>query len=1170
MSDLENVKKNLRSVLLSSKQGIVAKHLQREYRELNGEFIPHQKLSFCSLEEFIRSLSDVCRVGYNNQNELTYFALTDGSTQHIKKMVANQRPGKKKSKPSSFKRNQFAQRPKSQYHHGSGWFNAPPRFRKHNTIKTTFKQHTVHVSPNTMTINVKNPQYTSNKVAPATPAVVKSNLANLLKSNPAGIHSCHLARLYKETFKQELPDKFVQDILDGKLPEYARVDKISIGNETKAILLSVNKVQTKRNMQQATNLQIMEEFVIKEHFVLEIEKNYKVSIQHVESCDQVFVQIFEDANSIKQMQTLIKSLHPSLKTCQSSLKPGSYVTTDCFLRAKAIQVTGDEVEIYNIDVGTTYFVSLGSLRYMNSSIASYPVFGIRCSLSRLNKGGSWSEDATKFCLKLISVGMSMIMKVVQIPTTILADQEYSVILYSEKPSRNLNARVLDDELSLMVARTVKFSNPFRFQPKSCAKFPNDEYLHLFILSVLCTTEVEVCIVGEQYSYKLCQLESAMLAFYNKPENRGVLALPQPPPLNCVYAVLQEETCVRGKLISINGNEAEVYLVDNAAFETVAISCLHPLKYAYSQFPTQVVTVSLAGLEQPTLANHSTILQYLSENIDNKPCVAKIVGRFGEEQDQIVVELLDTSGSVDVHVNKVCRSLVYSPKHYPSPDTTVPVIVRHIDQDAGLIFLNISGENLTALHRGMNEIQSMISPRRSQISKLATDLYIGKECLACISGSYYRVVIEEFTNQKPRDVKVFLIDVGRMEYISQGALLKMASESLLSIPPQAECCKISSPQETKEMLAAAGDFLHMNLTTAIDQLTTSESVIARFDKIESSDGGPHCISLWIDSPMGMKTRIISDDEEGPRVDEVRDRSRSFSSTSSSLLNSPLSTNSSTPALHDSFSSMNLVGAPKIETPDSAAKHQVYKTKDINHNTEIILSSISPNTLALAPRVNKHESPPKPLRREDVVLPSNSLIPVRVENVISPIHFNLILLDDLQKRDHLRKTMTAFYRKRPSQSKVALNQINCGSVYAAAYEDDAGVGWHRVKVQSSINGQVCVYFLDYGMCDVISDTASFYRLEKGFEILPPLSLVGRLAGIQPLDDAADWDDETCDRFTNLVINRDFYAQFFRMKLDLDDRMPDCRVFNISLCDTKTGVDVWINDVLVDIWNCAEYVA
>uniref|UniRef100_H2XW13 Tudor domain-containing protein n=1 Tax=Ciona intestinalis TaxID=7719 RepID=H2XW13_CIOIN len=153
-------------------------------------------------------------------------------------------------------------------------------------------------------------------------------------------------------------------------------------------------------MQQATNLQIMEEFVIKEHFVLEIEKNYKVSIQHVESCDQVFVQIFEDANSIKQMQTLIKSLHPSLKTCQSSLKPGSYVTTDCFLRAKAIQVTGDEVEIYNIDVGTTYFVSLGSL-------------------SRLNKGGSWSEDATKFCLKLISVGMSMIMKVVQIPTTIL-------------------------------------------------------------------------------------------------------------------------------------------------------------------------------------------------------------------------------------------------------------------------------------------------------------------------------------------------------------------------------------------------------------------------------------------------------------------------------------------------------------------------------------------------------------------------------------------------------------------------------------------------------------------------------------------------------------------------------------------------------------------------------
>ncbi|CAL8351241.1 unnamed protein product [Boreogadus saida] len=62
MMDGESIKKMLRSVLLSSKEGVSIGRLQTEYRSLCGELIPHSKLGHHSLEDFLRSIPSVVRL----------------------------------------------------------------------------------------------------------------------------------------------------------------------------------------------------------------------------------------------------------------------------------------------------------------------------------------------------------------------------------------------------------------------------------------------------------------------------------------------------------------------------------------------------------------------------------------------------------------------------------------------------------------------------------------------------------------------------------------------------------------------------------------------------------------------------------------------------------------------------------------------------------------------------------------------------------------------------------------------------------------------------------------------------------------------------------------------------------------------------------------------------
>uniref|UniRef100_A0A3B3ZE17 Tudor domain containing 7 n=1 Tax=Periophthalmus magnuspinnatus TaxID=409849 RepID=A0A3B3ZE17_9GOBI len=94
MADSESIKKMLRSVLQSSKNGVNISSLQADYKSLCGEAIPLKRLGFSNLEDYLRSIPSVVRLE-SRQGFLVCFATVCKETAHIAELVARQKNSKK-------------------------------------------------------------------------------------------------------------------------------------------------------------------------------------------------------------------------------------------------------------------------------------------------------------------------------------------------------------------------------------------------------------------------------------------------------------------------------------------------------------------------------------------------------------------------------------------------------------------------------------------------------------------------------------------------------------------------------------------------------------------------------------------------------------------------------------------------------------------------------------------------------------------------------------------------------------------------------------------------------------------------------------------------------------------------------------------------------------------
>jgi len=127
---LEEVKINLRSVLMSSTVGVSLRNLKRDYEELCGETLDNRAFGFQHVADFLRSkCSDVCRIDVDKDNPGWFraFVIADEDTKHIEELQKRTRkPAKKKSTPT---RRTYPFSSSSGYMSGGGYNNLIPNYQ---------------------------------------------------------------------------------------------------------------------------------------------------------------------------------------------------------------------------------------------------------------------------------------------------------------------------------------------------------------------------------------------------------------------------------------------------------------------------------------------------------------------------------------------------------------------------------------------------------------------------------------------------------------------------------------------------------------------------------------------------------------------------------------------------------------------------------------------------------------------------------------------------------------------------------------------------------------------------------------------------------------------------------------------------------------------------------
>uniref|UniRef100_A0A8C4ZVW4 Uncharacterized protein n=1 Tax=Gadus morhua TaxID=8049 RepID=A0A8C4ZVW4_GADMO len=725
--DGESIKKMLRSVLLSSKEGVSIGRLQTEYRSLCGELIPHSKLGHHSLEDFLRSIPSVVRLEHR-MGEMRCFAAICKETRHIAEMVARQKSSKKpgrsqlvnctmRFKPSNpymlnVKPRSILRQPS--LGGSSGWLAARPRpYSGSGRLSASgdYRYHSNSSSP--CPVSEAPPQQASLRTYGSSvnwcnnltnislspwlqpevynPELVQSRLSDLLSKHCSGLWLSKLPGVYLEMFAQAIPPQALQ-----QLDTWSHICMVRPSSPVKdpASTASASLWSPSRSPGFAPNM-------------------------------------------------------PTAVSNAAGSPPNS----------SAVSPLSPELQDRLLELLSKYSNGLWTHALPQLFLDTYKMAFPEAVLGQL----SLLEDICS----------------VDYP---LSHDRSKAILYER---REAESQRTEPCCSTAPASGVPVLG---VQALPSLTLPTEQYPSVLVTEARGSDRVTVRYVGKGYSKAQESMENAMLAFYTQSPTPDTLPSPAIGQLAAVTGEAGDELARVQVIEDMTSEKVKVYYVDYGFSMEVSSSSLLVLPQDFLTLPFQATTVQLAGLE--AWSSKPVVVSALERLAVGRILLMETVEVCPGEKLPLVV-LYDTSQDDDLNINAACRKALQdhaAQDHAPLIVSSryQDVWVTNVSSD-GFLSCQLPCRGRSSLSGLLAKIEAFFS---NQVTSecLVSQPFSGKLCLARHRGKWSRAEIYNLHGGRVMDV-VF-IDLGVSSSIEVTELREVPPPFLTDLtvlPAQAVRC-----------------------------------------------------------------------------------------------------------------------------------------------------------------------------------------------------------------------------------------------------------------------------------------------------------------------------------------------------------------------------------------------
>uniref|UniRef100_A0A8C2IVN3 Tudor domain-containing protein 7B n=1 Tax=Cyprinus carpio TaxID=7962 RepID=A0A8C2IVN3_CYPCA len=230
MADEELVKKMVRAVLLSSRSGVSLSNLQVEYKDLTGELIPYKQLGYATLDALLHSMPSVVKLDKGQSGEVVCHATSGNEVTRITKLAARQHTAKRTGRPQVVNC-QMRVKPAAPFVLNESYAKIPPypcfimlrHFAKMSAFVLTITivifalypssfMLLIFLAPSNLNENTTPAKPKLPHSAPYSPKLVQSRIKEVLNKHSNGLWVSKLPPLYREHYKQDLPNEALKDL----------------------------------------------------------------------------------------------------------------------------------------------------------------------------------------------------------------------------------------------------------------------------------------------------------------------------------------------------------------------------------------------------------------------------------------------------------------------------------------------------------------------------------------------------------------------------------------------------------------------------------------------------------------------------------------------------------------------------------------------------------------------------------------------------------------------------------------------------------------------------------------------------------------------------------------------------------------------------------------------